>query len=69
MEKRGFPSLKVILGVPDEQPPPPDLDPRLALAEIDGASGPMVNSTEGPRGFMLAAVLIVLTILALGTCS
>lgn len=51
--------------MPDEKLPPPDLDPRAALAEIDGASGAMVNSTEAPRAFMLAVVLIVSTILAL----
>lgn len=38
---------------------------REALAEIDGAFSDMVNSTEAPRGFMVALVLLLAAILAL----
>ncbi len=40
-------------------------DPRAALAEVDVASGAMVHSTEAPRGFVLALVLVISTFLAL----
>ena len=49
----------------DEKSWPADIDPRGALAEVDGASGAMVHSTEAPRGFMLALVLVISTVMAL----
>ncbi|MFL4473718.1 hypothetical protein ACIPVK_06970 [Paeniglutamicibacter sp. MACA_103] len=49
----------------DEKSWPAGLDPREALAEVDGVSGAMVHSTEAPRGLMLALVLVVSTIVAL----
>ena len=51
--------------MPDENPPTVGFDPRDALAEVDGASGAMVHSTEAPRSFMLAMVLIISTVTAL----
>lgn len=44
-----------------------DFDPRAVLAEVDGVSNAMVNSTEAPRGFMLALVALIATALALIT--
>lgn len=49
----------------DEKSWPAGFDPREALAEADGASGAMVRSTEAPRGFMLALVLMISTVMAL----
>jgi hypothetical protein len=49
----------------DEKTWPAGIDPREALAEVDGASGAMVHSTEAPRGFMLALVLVMSTVMAL----
>ncbi|MGB9035536.1 MAG: hypothetical protein WCC45_13570 [Paeniglutamicibacter sp.] len=49
----------------DEKTWPAGIDPREALAEVDGASGAMVHSTEAPRGFMLALVLVISTVMAL----
>ncbi|EMQ97827.1 hypothetical protein [Paeniglutamicibacter gangotriensis] len=51
--------------MPDESPRTVGFDPRAALAEVDGASGAMVHSTEAPRGFALALVLIISTVIAL----
>lgn len=49
----------------DEKSWPAGIDPREALAEVDGASGAMVHSTEAPRGFVLALVLVMSTVMAL----
>lgn len=49
----------------DANPWSADFDPREVLAEVDSASNTMVNSTEPPRGFMIALVALIATITAL----
>lgn len=51
----------------NQKPWSEDFDPRAVLAEVDGASNAMVNSTEAPRGFMLALVALIATLMALIT--
>ncbi|WMY78761.1 hypothetical protein [Citricoccus sp. I39-566] len=48
-----------------DQDPKPDRDPRQALAEVDDASSAMANSTDAPRGFMLALVALIATVMTL----
>lgn len=51
----------------EEKPRSADFDPRAVLAEVDGASNAMVNSTEAPRGFMLVVAALIATVMALLT--
>lgn len=53
--------------VNEEKPRSEDFDARAALAEVDGVSNAMVNSTEAPRGFMLVLVALIATVMALVT--
>ena len=53
--------------VTEEKPRSEDFDPRAVLAEVDGVSSAMVDSTEAPRGFMLVLVALVATAMALAT--
>lgn len=41
-----------------------EFNPSRALAEVDGASSSMVESTDAPRGFMLALVAYIATVFA-----
>ena len=43
----------------DENPWPADFDPREALAEADGASEAMGNSTEAPRIFTVVLTVVL----------
>lgn len=40
-------------------------DPVEALADVDGASSAMVESTDAPRGFMVVLVAVIATVFAL----
>ncbi|MGJ9425894.1 hypothetical protein ACHABX_08630 [Nesterenkonia halotolerans] len=42
-----------------------DFDPTQALADVDGASSSMVESTDAPRGFLFALVALIATVFAL----
>ncbi|MFJ6419194.1 hypothetical protein [Paeniglutamicibacter sp. NPDC091659] len=53
--------------VTEEKPRSEDFDPRSVLAEVDGVSNAMVNSTEAPRGFTLVLVALIATVMALIT--
>lgn len=48
-----------------EEPRPKDFDPFQALADVDGASSAMANSTDAPRGFMLSLVALIATVFTL----
>lgn len=53
--------------VNEEEPRSEDFDPQALLAEVDDVSHAMVNSTEAPRGFMLALVALIATVMTLIT--
>lgn len=42
-----------------------NFDPAQALADVDGASSSMVESTDAPRGFMVVLVTVIATVFAL----
>ncbi|WP_218219956.1 hypothetical protein [Nesterenkonia sp. Act20] len=44
---------------------PTEFNPAQALADVDGASSSMVESTDAPRGFMFALVAVIATVFAL----
>lgn len=48
-----------------DRPRPTDFDPHQALADADGASNAMANSTDAPRGFMLSLVALISTVFTL----
>lgn len=50
--------------VADEQPIP-DREPCQALTEVDGVSSAMVDATDAPRGFMVALVALMATVMTL----
>lgn len=49
----------------ENKPRSEDFDPREMLAEIDGTSTAMVDSTEAPRSFMFTLLALITTVIAL----